>query len=140
LEDVLQKKSSRNDYITETLPLAMSKNTIESDTEQEDKIVESTSSLSPLGASDSMQEINPTQMSSPSTLLQSEQPVSPGKEEGIQNQLASPVTVTSTNDGGDDDVSTSSMEGKSQLRNFLSVAKAKWDNVPQGWMQQRTSQ
>ena len=61
----------------------------------------------------------------------------PSSEEEGLDELSSTSQTDNINASGDD-VATS-MEGKSQLRNFLSVAKAKWDNVPQGWMQQRTS-
>ena len=107
----------------------MSKNTIDSITEQEEK-VETSTSLSSDG-SDPLQGVTPAseslginEMSSPSTS---------SEEEGLDE-----LSSTSQPTGGVDDV-TASMEGKSQLRNFLSVAKAKWDNVPQGWMQQRTN-
>lgn len=130
LEDVLQQILSRNVYISETQPLLMSKNTIDSITEQEEN-VETSTSLSSDG-SDSMQGVT----SLPSELHVNNEMSSPtpSSEEEELDELSS----TSQPTGGVDDV-TSSMEGKSQLRNFLSVAKAKWDNVPQGWMQQRTN-
>ena len=130
LEDVLQQILSRNVYISETQPLLMSKNTIDSITEQEENVVTSTSSSSDVGddplqgvTSPQSESLGINEMSSPTS----------SKEE-VLDELSS----TSLPSDGVDDV-TSSTEDKSQLRNFLSVAKAKWDNVPQGWMQQRTN-
>ena len=108
----------------------MSKNTIDSITEQEENVVTSTSSSSDVGddplqgvTSPQSESLGINEMSSPTS----------SKEE-VLDELSS----TSLPSDGVDDV-TSSTEDKSQLRNFLSVAKAKWDNVPQGWMQQRTN-
>ena len=109
----------------------MSKNTIDSTTEQEEN-VELSTSLSSDG-SDSLQG---GVTSLPSELHVNNEMSSPPpshEEEGLDE-----LSSTSQPTRGGEDV-TSSMEGKSQLRNFLSVAKAKWDNVPQGWMQQRTT-
>ena len=108
----------------------MSKNTIDSITEQEEN-VETSTSLSSDG-SDSLQGV--TSLSSELHVNNEMSSPTPSSEEEELDELSS----TSQPTGGVDDV-TSSMEGKSQLRNFLSVAKAKWDNVPQGWMQQRTN-
>jgi hypothetical protein len=107
----------------------MSKNTIETVTEEEE-IVETTASLSSDGCHPELQSENTPQ----SELLGiNEMSSSTSSEEEELDELTS-----SPNPTGLDDV-TPSMESKSQLRNFLSVAKAKWDNVPQGWMQQRTN-
>ena len=108
----------------------MSKNTIDSITEQEENVETSTSLSSDV--ENSLQGVTSPQTESLGTNEMSS-PTTPREDDGLDElSLASPPT------DGVDDV-TSSMEGESQLRNFLSVAKAKWDNVPQGWMQQRTN-
>ena len=111
----------------------MSKNTIDSITEQEENVETSTSLSSDVG--DRLQGVTSPQSESLGINEPSSLPTS-SEEEGLDE--LSPASSTSVVNAGEDD-STSSMEGKSQLRNFLSVAKAKWDNVPQGWMQQRTN-
>lgn len=109
----------------------MSKNTIDSITEQEEK-VESSTSLSSDDVGDSIDLQGVTLQSESLGINEmSTQPASNEEEELDELSLTSQPT-------GGEDVSTST-DGKSQLRNFLSVAKAKWDNVPQGWMQQRTN-
>ena len=114
----------------------MSKNTIDSITEQEE-IVEDSTTLSS-DVTDSLQGSNSVTTLQSEPLGINEMSTSTSSGEGERLDELSPASSTSVvNAGGDD--STSSMEGKSQLRNFLSVAKAKWDNVPQGWMQQRTN-
>jgi hypothetical protein len=136
LEDVLQQILSRNVYIRETLPLLMSKNTIDSVTEQEESVEPSTTLSSDGG--DSLQGV--TSLHSESLgINEMSSPTASSEEVGL-DELSSSSPAADTVNASHDDDSTSSMEGKSQLRNFLSVAKAKWDNVPQGWMQQRTSQ
>lgn len=132
LEDVLQQILSRNVYISETLPLFMSKNTIDSITEQEDNAESSASLSSDVG--DPLQDVTTLQTESLGINEMSTHAPSNGDEE--LDELSS----TSQPTNGGKDIGASSVEGKSQLRNFLSVAKAKWDNVPQGWMQQRTNQ
>lgn len=107
----------------------MSKNTIDSITEQEENVETSTSLSSDVG--DSLQGVT-SQQSESLGINEMSSPTS--SEEEVLDELSS----TSQPTDGVDDV-TPSMEDKSQLRNFLSVAKAKWDNVPQGWMQQRTN-
>ena len=108
----------------------MSKNTIDSITEQEENVVTSTSLSSDVG--DSLQGV--TSSHSESLGVNEMSSTAPRGEEEELDELS----PASQPNHGVDDV-TSSMESKSQLRNFLSVAKAKWDNVPQGWMQQRTN-
>jgi len=111
----------------------MSKNTIDSVTEQEENVDTSTQLSSDVG--DPLQSVTTSPSESP-TLNEMSQPVSSGEEEGLDGltQLTSQPTYV-----GKEVDAPSTLEGKSQLRNFLSVAKAKWDNVPQGWMQQRTT-
>tara|TARA_B100000925_G_C21984918_1_gene464055 strand:- start:581 stop:925 length:345 start_codon:yes stop_codon:yes gene_type:complete len=111
----------------------MSKNTIDSITEEEE-IVETSTHLSSDGGVP-LQEATPL-TSEPLGINEMSSPTPSSEEEGL-DELSSTSQTDNINASGDD-VATS-MEGKSQLRNFLSVAKAKWDNVPQGWMQQRTS-
>lgn len=108
----------------------MSKNTIDSITEQEENVETSTSSSSDVG--DSLQGV--TSFSSETLGLNGETSPLTSSEHEPPSELSTSSQPTH----GEDDV-TSGLEGKSQLRNFLSVAKAKWDNVPQGWMQQRTN-
>ena len=107
----------------------MSKNTIDSITEQEENVEPSTSLSSDVG--DPLQGVTSPHSESLGINETSSPPTSNGEE-------LDELTSSSQPTGGVDDV-TPSTEGKSQLRNFLSVAKAKWDNVPQGWMQQRTN-
>lgn len=108
----------------------MSKNTIDSITEQEENVEHSTS-LSSDGSGNELQGV--TLQSESLGVNEMSSPTSSREEEELDE-----LSPASQPTHGVDDV-TSSMEGKSQLRNFLSVAKAKWDNVPQGWMQQRTN-
>ena len=113
----------------------MSKNSIDSVTEEE-AVVVTTTSLSGVDDGDPLQEVTPLQSESLGVNEMSS-PTTSNEEEGLdEHSFTSQPSNINANSG--DDV-TPSMEGKSQLRNFLSVAKAKWDNVPQGWMQQRTS-
>lgn len=107
----------------------MSKNTIDSITEQEEIVDTSTSSSS--DGSNSLQGVTP--LHSESLGINEMSPTTSSEEEELDE-----LSSTSSPTVGLDDV-TPGKEGKSQLRNFLSVAKAKWDNVPQGWMQQRTN-
>jgi len=102
----------------------MSKNTIDGVTEEVTSVTDVPSSS----------ETHAHEMS-----VDSESPVtlSDTKELGV-SESTSFSTLPSLEDG-EYQSSPSSTEGKSQLRDFLSVAKAKWDNVPQGWMQQRTN-
>ena len=110
----------------------MSKNTIDSITEQEENVEDSTTLSSDV--IDSLQDVTTlhteslgvNEMSSPST----------SNEEGF-DELSS--TSPASTMGVSKDELAPGTDGKSQLSNFLSVAKAKWDNVPQGWMQQRTN-
>ena len=108
----------------------MSKNTIDSITEQEENVETSTSSSSDVGAP--LQGVTTPQLESLGINDMSSS-TSSSEEEGL-DELSSASQPT-----GGGDAPTSSTEDKSQLRNFLSVAKAKWDNVPQGWTQQRTN-
>ena len=108
----------------------MSKNTIDSITEQEENVVTSTSL--PSDGEHALQGVSAPQSSSLGINEMSSP--TPSSEETELDELSSTSLPT---DGVD--AVTPGMEGKSQLRNFLSVAKAKWDNVPQGWMQQRTN-
>ena len=108
----------------------MSKNTIDSITEQEEKVDVTTSHLSS-DVGDALQGV--TTLPSESLGINEMSPTT-SREEEVTDELS----LSSQPNDGVDDV-TPSMESKSQLRNFLSVAKAKWDNVPQGWMQQRTN-
>lgn len=111
----------------------MSKNTIDSITEQEEKVeVSTTLSSDDVGDPIDLQGVNTSQSESLGINEMSTQPASNEQEELDELSLSSQPT-------GGEDVVTPSTDGKSQLRNFLSVAKAKWDNVPQGWMQQRTN-
>ena len=112
----------------------MSKNTIDSITEQEEKVEVSTTLSSDVG--DSLQDV--TTSHAESLGINELGTHSTSNEEEELDELSS--TSQPTHVGEDVVTSTSTLEGKSQLRNFLSVAKAKWDNVPQGWMQQRTTQ
>ena len=107
----------------------MSKNTIDSITEQEEKVDVTTSHLSS-DVGDALQGV--TTLPEASLGINEMSPTTSSEEE-VTDELSS-----TSQPNGVDDV-TPSMESKSQLRNFLSVAKAKWDNVPQGWMQQRTN-
>tara|TARA_B100000212_G_C27361611_1_gene528446 strand:- start:471 stop:803 length:333 start_codon:yes stop_codon:yes gene_type:complete len=107
----------------------MSKNTIDSITEEEE-IVETSTHLSSDGGAP-LQEVTPL-TSEPLGINEMSSPTTSNEEEEL-DELSSTSLPTNGRDV------TSSPEGKSQLRNFLSVAKAKWDNVPQGWMQQRTN-
>lgn len=106
----------------------MSKNTIDSITEQEENVDTSTSLSGDVG--DALQGV--TSLPSQSLGINEMSPT-PSSEEEVSDELSS-----SSQPDGVDDV-TPGLGSKSQLRNFLSVAKAKWDNVPQGWMQQRTN-
>lgn len=133
LEDVLQQIVSRNVYIRETLPLFMSKNTIDSATEQEE-IVEDSTSLSSDGEH-SLQGV--TSLHSESLVINEMSTHSTSKEEEGLNELSS--TSEQSTSSASKEVIASGLEGKSQLRNFLSATKAKWDNVPQGWMQQKSN-
>lgn len=111
----------------------MSKNTIDSITEQEENVESSTSLASDVG--DPLQDVSTSRSES---LLNNGMPThSTSHDEEETDEL--PSSTQPTNGSGRDETA-STTEGKSQLRNFLSVAKAKWDNVPQGWMQQRTTQ
>ncbi len=107
----------------------MSKNTIDSIAEEKENVEDSTSLSSDGG--DTLQEVTTLHAESLGTNEMS-LPSTSSEEDGLDE-----LSLTSQpNNGGD---AAPSSEGKSQLRNFLSVAKAKWDNVPQGWMQQKTS-
>jgi len=108
----------------------MSKNTIDSPVTEEETKVEPSTILSSDGGAP-LQEVTPP-TSEPLGINEMSSPTTSNEEEGL-DELSS---TSQPNIGGD---GSTSPEGKSQLRNFLSVAKAKWDNVPQGWMQQRTS-
>lgn len=110
----------------------MSKNTIDSVTEQEE-IVELSTSSSSDGSDHELQSVT-TLHSESLGVNEMSSPATSREEEGLDELSKSSQPPIS---GKDDD--TPGLEGKSQLRNFLSVAKAKWDNVPQGWMQQRTT-
>ncbi len=107
----------------------MSKSTIDSITEEEK--VELSTQLSSDGCN-SLQDVT-TSHSESLEINELSTPTTSSEGEELDE-----LSSTSQPTGGGDDV-TPGMEGKSQLRNFLSVAKAKWDNVPQGWMQQRTT-
>ena len=111
----------------------MSKNTIDSITEQEENVETSTSLSSDV--TDSLQGSNSvTTLQSESLGINEMSSPTPSSGETGLDELSSAPQPT-----GGGDAPASSTEDKSQLRNFLSVAKAKWDNVPQGWMQQRTN-
>ncbi len=112
----------------------MSKNTIDSITEQEEKVESSTTLSSDVG--DPLQGASTLHTESLG-INEMSSPTSSREVEG-SDELSLTSSVGTVSASHDDDL-TPSMEGKSQLRNFLSVAKAKWDNVPQGWMQQRTT-
>ena len=107
----------------------MSKNTIDSIAEEETKVEPSTILSSDGGAP--LQEVSPLQ-SEPLGINEMSSSTTSNEEEDLDG-------LSSTSQPNNGENSAPSSEGKSQLRNFLSVAKAKWDNVPQGWMQQRTS-
>jgi len=111
----------------------MSKNTIDSVTEEEE-IVETSTSLSSDGG-DALQGVT-TLPSESLGINEMVTTTSLSGEEALDELSSTPQS--STVSAGRDDVAPG-MAGKSQLRDFLSVAKAKWDNVPQGWMQKRTT-
>lgn len=111
----------------------MSKNTIDSATEQEE-IVEDSTSLSSDGEH-SLQGV--TSLHSESLVINEMSTHSTSKEEEGLNELSS--TSEQSTSSASKEVIASGLEGKSQLRNFLSATKAKWDNVPQGWMQQKSN-